>query len=296
VLAWPGDLTDGSPIERAVRPPARLAAEAADCGEPLEGVLGQAAEHNVGLRGGQEVSAGDGHKAFAEPGGHGVGLAGVAQPQVAGEVGVDLSSVEAHFGGELPATLGTEGEFAGQCWIETDDRLGGYRAPSVKNSGAPHSLALMWLPEWASTLPHGRVRAARLRALAADPVEANRRGPGRHECRYPYPLRGLGVQNPGLGLPEPEPGLILDDALVDDRQPAQHVLESHHLAHSISARPRRQMAPGRVGYLVSIIGTEGGRRIVNGPAYRATLSSRMSVMRHVSRPGSGGSLLLVIGR
>ena len=30
---------------------------------------------------------------------------------------------------------------------------------------------------------------------------------------------------------EPEPGLVLEEAFVDDRQPAQDLLESHRLAH-----------------------------------------------------------------
>lgn len=47
-------------------------------------------------------------------------------------------------------------------------------APWVKNSGAPHSSVLMWLPGWESTLPHGGVRAARLRPLAADPVDTGK--------------------------------------------------------------------------------------------------------------------------
>jgi hypothetical protein len=48
------------------------------------------------------------------------------------------------------------------------------RRQAAENFGAPHSSVMMWLSRWHSTLPQGGVRAARLRALAADPVETGR--------------------------------------------------------------------------------------------------------------------------
>src|SRR5215470_1996529 len=49
--------------------------------------------------------------------------------------------------------------------------------------------------------------------------------------------RGLGIQQPGPGHAQPEPSLVFDEALVDDRQPAQDILKSDRLAYTVSSPP-----------------------------------------------------------
>ena len=56
----------------------------------VDDLLGQAAEEDVRLWRARKVSAGNGLQRTFQPRGHGIGVPGIAQPQIVGEVGVEL--------------------------------------------------------------------------------------------------------------------------------------------------------------------------------------------------------------
>src|ERR1700744_450434 len=91
----------------------------------VDDLLGQAAEDDVRLWRAGKASAGNGSQPRFEPGGHGIGAPGIAQPQIVGEVGVELGGSETHLGGELSGSLGHEAKLGGQGSVEDDDRVGG---------------------------------------------------------------------------------------------------------------------------------------------------------------------------
>src|SRR5215831_19042148 len=64
------------------------------------------------------------------------------------------------------------------------------------------------------------------------PFQADPWCPDRRQRPHAHQRRGLGIQ-PGGGQAEPEPGLVFDEAFVDDRQPAQDLLGSDRLAHTL---------------------------------------------------------------
>src|SRR5690242_6928741 len=94
-------------------------------------------------------------------------------------------------------------------------------------------------------LAFGRPRRQR---LAAAPFQADLRRPDRRQHPHPHQRRGPGIQAAGPGQAEHEPGLIADEPLVDDRQPAQDLLESHRPAHVASAHRWHQCTPARGGF------------------------------------------------
>src|SRR5262249_19304734 len=87
--------------------------------------LGQAAEDDVRLWRARNASAGNGRQPLFEPRGHGIGVQGIAQPQIVGEVGVELGGGETHLGCELSGALSPEPQLGGQGALEDDDRVGG---------------------------------------------------------------------------------------------------------------------------------------------------------------------------
>jgi len=59
---------------------------------------------------------------------HGVCVPRIAEPEVVGEVGVELRGDEAHLRQAMAAAVLAERELFGQRLVEHDDRLGGERA------------------------------------------------------------------------------------------------------------------------------------------------------------------------
>src|SRR6516165_2838254 len=114
-----GDETDDTGFPTAVVKAVTLVQKSVD------DLLGQAAEEDVRLCA-RKASAGNGLQPPFEPRGHGIGVPGIAQPQIVGEVGVELGSGETHLGSELSGSLSPEAELGGHGAVEDDDRIGGY--------------------------------------------------------------------------------------------------------------------------------------------------------------------------
>ena len=114
-----GDETDDTWLPTAVVKVVTLVQKSVD------DLLGQAAEEDVRLWRARKASAGNGLQPPFEPCGHGIGVPGIAQPQIVGEVGVELGGGETHLGGELSGSLSPEAELGRQGAVEDDDRISG---------------------------------------------------------------------------------------------------------------------------------------------------------------------------
>ena len=64
-------------------------------------------------------------EACHQPARHGVGVAGIVEPQAVGQIGVELGRQQAHLGQEVPAALAAELELARQASVEEHHGLGG---------------------------------------------------------------------------------------------------------------------------------------------------------------------------
>src|SRR6202044_3081402 len=126
-----GDETDDTRLPTAVVKAVTLVQKSVD------DVLGQVAEEDVRPCRARKASAGNGLQPLFEPRGHGVGVPGIAQPKIVGEVGVELGGGETHLGGELSGSLSPEVELGGQGALEDDDRIGGY-APVLDGAKGQH--------------------------------------------------------------------------------------------------------------------------------------------------------------
>src|ERR1700722_2854679 len=103
----------------------------------VDDLLGQAAEDDVRLWRPRKASARNGLQSLFEPRRHSVGVPGIAQPKIVGEVGVELGGGETHLRGELSGSLGPEAELGGQGAVEDDDRIGG-DAPVLDGAEGQH--------------------------------------------------------------------------------------------------------------------------------------------------------------
>jgi len=84
-----------------------------------------------------------------------------------------------------------------------------------------------------------RGRGGRGRRIRAGRVPSPANDPGRRRGRTKPPLDqgdGLGLEGRCADLTEPQPGLVFDEAFLDDREPSQSLLETRRLAHHVSAR------------------------------------------------------------
>src|ERR1700749_3760572 len=90
-----GDETDDTWLPTAVVKAVTLVQKSVD------DLLGQATENDVSLWRARKASAENGLQPLFEPRGHGIGVPGIAQPQIVGEVGVELGCGETHLGGGL---------------------------------------------------------------------------------------------------------------------------------------------------------------------------------------------------
>ena len=84
----------------------------------VDDLLGQAAEQDVRLWRARKANAGNGLQPLFEPRGHGIGVPGIAQPQIVGEVGVEFGGAETHLGSELSGSLSPEAELGGHGAVE----------------------------------------------------------------------------------------------------------------------------------------------------------------------------------
>src|SRR6516225_1962966 len=120
-------------------------------------------------------------------------------------------------------------------------------------------------------------RARRQRGGGA-PFQADPRCSDRRQRPHPRQRRGLGIQ-PEPGQAKPQPGLVLDEAFVDDRQPAQDLLESHRLVHSshlaAGMPPWCQANPSayRASLCETVIWSRAGRSPSSGPELTDQLTS-----------------------
>src|SRR3984885_12924138 len=103
----------------------------------VDDLLGQVAEEDVRPCRARKASVGNGLQPLFEPRGHGIGVPGIAKPQIVGEVGVELGRGETHLGGELSGSLSPEAELGGHGAVEDDDRIGGY-APVLDGAKGQH--------------------------------------------------------------------------------------------------------------------------------------------------------------
>jgi hypothetical protein len=74
------------------------------------------------------------------------------------------------------------------------------------------------------------------------PFQADPRCPDRHQRAHLYQRRGLGIQQLRPGQVKPEPGLVLGEAFIDDRQPAQNLLEADRPVHTVTSLPETSTA------------------------------------------------------
>jgi hypothetical protein len=74
------------------------------------------------------------------------------------------------------------------------------------------------------------------------PFQADPRCPDRHQRAHLYQRRGLGIQQRRPGQVKPEPGLVPGEAFIDDRQPAQNLLEADRPVHTVTSLPETPTA------------------------------------------------------
>src|SRR5438105_3504581 len=86
--------------------------------QPVPDRLRQADEDEVDLGGAPEPSAGNLRQPLTDPLGHGIGVAGVPEPQVVGDEGLELHGEEAHLREEVAAAPAAVAHGLGQLAVE----------------------------------------------------------------------------------------------------------------------------------------------------------------------------------
>jgi len=123
-----------------------------------------------------------------------------------------------------------------------------YPSPVARSGAAPTTRPSPATGAIASSTPViSSSLAARGQRPGGAPVQAGRRGPGRYDRRYHDQRCRLGIEGRYPGQVEPEPDLVLDEALVDHRQLAQEFLGPGFLVHAAHLPSRAPCISGQGG-------------------------------------------------